>query len=329
MPKEILVEPDPGQEVVINPKGTNTIKSAKVSTSRAQARVIVSGTYVEPPPPVVTPPPTTEPPPTTTDPNRPVVPTGWAERFFLDGKDFKGVITGGSSANGYIYDNKMFMYGDTWRDTYSFGLRNSPGNLSVVDGVLRGHMFHDPTVNKGRGVHMIPIVPGCVGEGQGGFADFPIQRVAWRTRADLMAWGYWAHLLWPVDFKCGSTGGAEGEFCHPWPKWGECDLAEAALDGRDLNCFLHIQNGGSNGEGQIYTALGVKPQVWHNYVTEFSAGKYFKLWVDNVQKVNITDTTKVPAGPMHWVWQNEIISAPPAGASGYTDLKYLSVQTPA
>jgi hypothetical protein len=190
-------------------------------------------------------------------------------------------------------------------------------------------MFYDATVNKGRGVHMIPIVPGAVGEGQGGYGDFPIQRVAWSTRADLMAWGYWAHLLWPIDFKCGSTGGVEGSYCHPWPKWGECDLTEAALDGRDLNCFIHIQNGGDNGEGQIATALGVKPQVFHDYVLEFSAGKYFKLWVDGVQKVNITDTTKVPAGPMHFVWQNEIIAMPPSGASGYTDLKYLSVSVPA
>lgn len=63
MPKEIVVTPDPGQEVVINPKGTTKILRAVVSKTKAQARVYVAGTYVEPPPPEPEPEPEPEPPP--------------------------------------------------------------------------------------------------------------------------------------------------------------------------------------------------------------------------------------------------------------------------
>ncbi len=77
MPKEIIVTPKAGQEVVINPEGSLTIKSAKIASSRLQARVIINGTYVEPPPvepPPVEPPPV-EPPPVEPPPVTPP-PTG-------------------------------------------------------------------------------------------------------------------------------------------------------------------------------------------------------------------------------------------------------------
>ena len=62
MPKEILVKPEAGQEVVVNPVGGLKIAKINRSKSRLQARVVVEGVYVDPEPPPVEPPPV-EPPP--------------------------------------------------------------------------------------------------------------------------------------------------------------------------------------------------------------------------------------------------------------------------
>ena len=62
MPKEILVKPEAGQEVVVNPVGGLKIAKINRSKTRLQARVTVEGVYVEPEPPPVEPPPV-EPPP--------------------------------------------------------------------------------------------------------------------------------------------------------------------------------------------------------------------------------------------------------------------------
>ena len=71
MPREILVKPEAGQEVVVNPVGGLKIAKINRSKTRLQARVTVEGVYVEPvePPPV-------EPPPVEPPPVEPPPPTG-------------------------------------------------------------------------------------------------------------------------------------------------------------------------------------------------------------------------------------------------------------
>jgi len=62
MPKEIIIKPEAGQEVVVNPVGDLKIAKINRSKTRLQARVTVEGVYVDPEPPPVEPPPV-EPPP--------------------------------------------------------------------------------------------------------------------------------------------------------------------------------------------------------------------------------------------------------------------------
>ncbi len=47
MPQEILVEPEAGQVVVVNPKGTTKILRTKISDTKLQAKVFVEGTFQE------------------------------------------------------------------------------------------------------------------------------------------------------------------------------------------------------------------------------------------------------------------------------------------
>ena len=71
MPREIRVETEPGQHVIVAPKGNVKIQSARVSSSKDTARIVTAGTYVEP-----TPPPDPEPDPTP-DPSWPPVPANF------------------------------------------------------------------------------------------------------------------------------------------------------------------------------------------------------------------------------------------------------------
>jgi hypothetical protein len=72
MPRDIIVRPQRGQHVVINPEGSAKLTSARIAKDKLQARVIVEGTYVEPPPPV-DPPPVDPPPPPPPPPPDPTI----------------------------------------------------------------------------------------------------------------------------------------------------------------------------------------------------------------------------------------------------------------
>lgn len=50
MPRDIIVEPEAGQRVVVNPKGDLKLVKASIGKTRTTAQVIVEGTYVEPAP---------------------------------------------------------------------------------------------------------------------------------------------------------------------------------------------------------------------------------------------------------------------------------------
>lgn len=304
-----------GQTIVVS--GPKALRSNTNST-KTRVRVTAPGVYVPPVDPTPIPPePTPIPPPT----GHPTPPAGYKEAFW----------DAGTTWDASRYD----IYNPADKDTSGNGYRNGvPGDITSDGTAIKGHMYVGSD-GKGRGVHFVPKVTGAH---PGSSADLADSIVEYDFRADDLPGFKCAHLHWPISFGCWTTSpqNIPGPTCHQWPQWGEFDMVEGGLArGSSLTTFLHIQNGSSDGHDQLSASLGVVAFDWHRYRAQFVAGKIAKVWVDGVLSFSCTDTTKVPAGEMHWVFQNETLggsmggSPPVAGTSGYVYLKNLVVWTPA
>ena len=111
MPKEIIVKPEAGQEVVVNPVGGLKIAKINRSASKLQARVTVEGVYVDPvePPPVEPPP--VEPPPVEPPPVEPlpgtIVQVGQLSSAIANARNGDTLILrGGEHVTSLIHTNK-------------------------------------------------------------------------------------------------------------------------------------------------------------------------------------------------------------------------------
>lgn len=99
-----------------------------------------------------------------------------------------------------------------------------------------------------------------------------------------------ACLGWPLD---NST----------WPAYGEDDFWEQQTDAT-VGAFLHVKNGGHNGERQVAFETKIKPTDWVVIGRERIAGKSYK-WFVNGKQVGQTVTKDVPDNYFRWVLQLE------------------------
>lgn len=189
------------------------------------------------------------------------------------------------------------VYEDDWRDTAS----SSGGNpalpsrympsqvLSCSGGMMVWRLFND-----GAGARSACVMVG---------GDTLYGRYAFRFRADSVDGFKTAVLTWPQS--------------GIWPRDGEIDFPEGALQGGTIDAFMHRQ-GATSGSDQDYRTSGQNFQSWHTAVIEWAPNSC-KFILDGSQ-LGATITSRVPNTPMHYVLQIESHlggNQPPVGTNGY------------
>lgn len=107
-----------------------------------------------------------------------------------------------------------------------------------------------------------------------------------------------ANLGWPLDDD-------------NWPRYGEPDVFETDLTGEaTVGAFLHVQNGGSNGEGQVSFTSTTPITRWFTVGWERRPSKYFAWFVNGVEQKRVTaaglaDPYEIPSHRLRWVLQLE------------------------
>lgn len=191
----------------------------------------------------------------------------------------------------------LHLYEDGWRDTASSSgvdpslpSRYMPSQvLSTANGQMVWHLFND-----GSGARSAAVQVG---------GNQLYGRYAFRYKADALDGFKTAVLLWPGS--------------DVWPRDGEIDFPEGALDGV-IEGYMHRQGATSGGDQDFISTSGARPQVWHTCVIEWKANS-LKFFLDGVQQGS-TLTSRVPNTPMHYVLQIESDlggNQPPVGTSGY------------
>lgn len=247
-------------------------------------------------PPVDPPPPTSNIP--TTDP------TGWRR---ILAEDFNTALPIGSWPG--VYSPNFGSYandGDTARrnlPSLEGGYWDSSKTVSVHDGML------DIWVHTENGEHYaaVPTLQ------PGGVSNYTALRVQFRFRAD-PAHGYkTAWLLWPQS--------------GIWPRDGEIDFPEGDLD-TVIQGYMHRQ-GATTGGDQASTSTAAKYTDWHTGILEWRAGVSCKFILDGVTILN--ETNRVPATPMHYVFQTEtsLSTNAPDTSEGHVQLDYVVAWVPA
>lgn len=200
--------------------------------------------------------------------------------------------------------SRYFVYANTWRDTSGRGLYSTSA-MSAAGGILNVHLA---TVNGTPRVAAFVPLPA----GTGPRGDMLGMRTELRIRADLMPGYKGVPLLWP---------NADNNF----PFWGEIDWPESDFANQP-RAYMHRQGATTVNDQDTYTSLtGTTWQQWHTYVLEWVPGVSAAFYEDGT--LIGRSTSRVPAGPMHWVLQFEtsLSTVPAAATQGNVQIDYLQV----
>lgn len=264
----------------------------------------------------------TKPPVTPTTPpvTPPVTPSaGFTDRSVVDAAKWKVALEDDFKV---LAAEKQFfnVYKDKW-DTYDANAQSTDkkgvydrDKISVVDlptgeRVCQSRLSPKSKNASGKpsGTLMMPKLNGNAYNGTQG------EKVEVRMQITKSAAGYHiVPLTWPLD---------------AWPANGELDYLEIDLnaDGSGtIGAYLHVQNGGSNGEGQVKLTSTIKRDGWFTIGYERIPGERFD-WIINgkviksVTKADLKAPYGIPTGKHRQVLQFE-----PKGTS-QTDEALVSV----
>jgi hypothetical protein len=176
-----------------------------------------------------------------------------------------------------------------WKDTSKVGVYAPLRVVEINNSIMTKHI----RTENGQPL-VAAILPKLPRTGAG--SGMTYGRFAVRFRADPLPGYSMAWLLWPDS--------------GVWPRDGEIDFPEMALDSKSIGAYLHRQ-GGASGDDKTSFIVPADPSAWHTAVIEWSPN----LVVFSLDGVEIGRTTeRVPNTPMHWVLQTETVlhAAPPA-----------------
>ena len=176
-----------------------------------------------------------------------------------------------------VVRDRWDAYPSPWRDTSGRGMY-APEIVSMHDSMMDIHLR---TVDGVAQVAApMPVLP--VGDGKHQLYG----RYEVRFRADALPGFKTAWLLWPAS--------------GVWPRDGEIDFPEGALDG-SFSAFLHHQGAADGGDQAIFPADATYDR-WHTAVIEWGPGVCeFLLDGRSIGR----STVRVPNTPMRWVLQTE------------------------
>jgi hypothetical protein len=201
-------------------------------------------------------------------------------------------------------NSQLFAYPDGWSDG-QHGTYEPSKVLSIHNGVL------DYYLHTTKGTHMVaavePKIPGAIGGSGLKYGAFAV-----RFRATAAAGYKTAFLLWPDSER--------------WPKDGEIDFPEGALDGH-MRAAMHFQGGKTLLAQDVYTTPD-QYTSWHTAVIEWTP-TVCRFLLDG--QVIGTSTTLIPDTPMHWVLQVQTTPKPiPTNtASAHVYVAWITAYVPA
>lgn len=234
---------------------------------------------------------------------------GWKIQGVYDFNETTPIGSWGPRTNNVppVY-SKLRVYEDGWYDTAGKpDVNNRPSRyhpttvLETKNGMLIKRLY-----DNGQGTRSAAVAVG--GNQMGGRYSI---RARMNHDAGAPGWKV-AWLHWPQNDS-------------DWPKFGEIDYPEASIrPGATVAGYLHVQNGGAQGQGQMHFSDPALLSQWHTYDTEWlppgrlspSHPGFVRHYLDGRLIFNCTDGTKVPAGPMHWVIQTESNIGGPYTAAG-------------
>lgn len=187
----------------------------------------------------------------------------------------------------------------------------------MANGVL-DYYLHTATIN-GTGYYMIDAAEpritaaSAIGPKGGQLYGRYVVRARWDT-----LYGYHiSFLLWPDS--------------GVWPRDGEIDWPEGAMDSSTINAFMHYQGGPTASSRDWYKA-SVNTSDWHDYEIDWtrSAVSYY---VDGRLIGQSTNPSVILDTPMHWVLQ---VGLAPTGETnlnllgkGHLQIAWAVAYTPA
>jgi hypothetical protein len=268
------------------------------------------------------------PPPPPPDPPPPAeffVPTGWRQTI---NETFDIPCVEGEFATIYPQRGIKFYprpYMDTrWQQNRANGQAIRGGAysgdfISVADGVCRQRIWVRDNI-----LQCSALVPVALA-GVGTWGDAPGMIYEEESRAIFTDGIKWAHLLW-AKFGTNTAGALTGGGGN-----GEIDYPESTAR-RRVECYVHHQNAtvGNDQKQLVPSNVIINPFEWHTYRLEWDKSDHVKIWCDGVFIAEYF--TRIPAEPMHAVFQNESwldTAAIPANAEGLVETRRVSVAVPA
>jgi hypothetical protein len=196
-------------------------------------------------------------------------------------------------------------YPSGWHDTSGNGTY-APEIVSIHDGLLDIHLRTE--AGRHKVAAPIALLPGSA-DGTGQLYG----RYAIRFRADPVRGYKTAWLLWPQS--------------EAWPRDGEIDFPEGALDGT-IHGYVH-RRGATTGADQARFSTRATFAEWHVAVIEWTKDRcVFSLDGRTVGET----TTRIPNSAMRWVLQTETQltgGPPPDDAQGHVLIDWVAVWAPA
>jgi beta-glucanase (GH16 family) len=178
-------------------------------------------------------------------------------------------------------------YPSPWKDTAKRGTYSPLKVVEVNNGILSEH------IRTENGVPLVAAIMPKLNAGGPG-SGMLYGRFAVRFRSDPLPGYSIAWLLWPDS--------------GVWPRDGEIDFPEMALDSRSVGGYVHHQNA-SSGDDKTAFMFPADITDWHTAVIEWSPD----LVVFQLDGVEVgRATTAIPNTPMHWVLQTETVLRTPA-----------------
>lgn len=198
-----------------------------------------------------------------------------------------------------VYRDRWDAYPPTYHTTSGRGYYD-PDRISVIDTpgglrVMQSRLVPGDENDNGKpsGTAAQPKINGSGANGTLGEKGEMRLRVAKTARG----W-HAANLGWPLDDD-------------DWPEYGEADVFETDLRHTAMaSAFLHVEHGGSDGEGQVSFSSNVAITKWLRVGWERIPGVYFKWFVNGklIKKVTGDDLQPpygIPSHEFRWVLQLE------------------------
>jgi len=195
---------------------------------------------------------------------------------------------------------KWWSYPAGWFDTSHNGAYLPAKVVSVHDGLMDMYLHTE----NGQPLVSAPV-PKLNGPGAEGGLLYG--RYAVRFKADRIPYYKTAWLLWPDS--------------ENWLD-GEIDFPEGNLDQR-ISGFVHYVNQPTS---QSAFNTSANYSVWHTAVTEWTPDAVW-FYLDGKAIGKLTDKSKIPAKPMHWVLQTETTingGKPPATVAGHVYVDWVT-----